>query len=64
MSSPRWLPSRVSWRISGGDKIQLDGTIPEGINSHTFEPVPSDVKILARADLLIVNGLDLENPTL
>lgn len=47
-----------------GDKIQLKGIIPEGINSHTFEPVPSDVKILATADLLIVNGLDLEIPTL
>jgi ABC-type Zn uptake system ZnuABC Zn-binding protein ZnuA len=47
-----------------GDKIRLIGIIPEGINSHTFEPVPSDVKILAAADLLIVNGLDLEIPTL
>ena len=48
----------------GGDKIRLTGIIPEGINSHTFEPVPSDVKILAAADLLIVNGLQLEEPTL
>ncbi len=47
-----------------GDKIRLTGIIPEGINSHTFEPVPSDVKILAEADLLIVNGLELEEPTL
>jgi ABC-type Zn uptake system ZnuABC Zn-binding protein ZnuA len=47
-----------------GDKIRLTGIIPEGINSHTFEPVPSDVKVLAAADLLIVNGLDLEIPTL
>ena len=48
----------------GGDRIRLTGIIPEGINSHTFEPVPSDVKILAEADLLIVNGLELEEPTL
>jgi ABC-type Zn uptake system ZnuABC Zn-binding protein ZnuA len=48
----------------GGDKIRLTGIIPEGINSHTFEPIPSDVKILAEADLLIVNGLELEEPTL
>jgi ABC-type Zn uptake system ZnuABC Zn-binding protein ZnuA len=48
----------------GGDKINLTGIIPEGINSHTFEPVPSDVKILAAADLLVVNGLELEEPTL
>jgi ABC-type Zn uptake system ZnuABC Zn-binding protein ZnuA len=48
----------------GGDQIRLTGIIPEGINSHTFEPVPSDIKILAEADLLIVNGLELEIPTL
>ena len=48
----------------GGDKIALTGIIPEGMNSHTFEPVPSDIKLLAQADLLIVNGLDLEIPTL
>jgi ABC-type Zn uptake system ZnuABC Zn-binding protein ZnuA len=48
----------------GGEKIRLTGIIPEGTNSHTFEPVPSDVKILAQAELLIVNGLELEEPTL
>ena len=48
----------------GGDKIVLTGIVPEGMNSHTFEPVPSDVKLLSRADLLIANGLDLEIPTL
>jgi ABC-type Zn uptake system ZnuABC Zn-binding protein ZnuA len=48
----------------GGDKIRITGIIPEGINSHTFEPVPSDIKILSGADLLIVNGLELEIPTL
>jgi ABC-type Zn uptake system ZnuABC Zn-binding protein ZnuA len=48
----------------GGDKIRLTGIIPEGINSHTFEPVPSDIKVLRQADLLIANGLDLEMPTM
>ncbi len=47
----------------GGDKIKLTGIIPEGIDSHTFEPIPSDAKILANADLIIINGLDLEIPT-
>ena len=46
-----------------GDKIQLAGIIPEGINSHTFEPIPSDSKLLSGADLIILNGLDLETPT-
>ena len=48
----------------GGDKIRLVGIIPEGIDSHTFEPIPSDVKILSAADLILFNGLDLETPTL
>ncbi len=47
----------------GGDKIKLTGIIPEGIDSHTFEPIPSDAKLLSQADLIIVNGLDLEIPT-
>jgi len=47
----------------GGDKIKLTGIIPEGIDSHTFEPIPSDAKLLSQADLIITNGLDLEIPT-
>jgi ABC-type Zn uptake system ZnuABC Zn-binding protein ZnuA len=47
-----------------GDKIRLAGIIPEGINSHTFEPIPSDSKLLSSADLIILNGLDLETPSL
>lgn len=48
----------------GGDKLDVAGIIPEGVNSHTFEPIPSDSKLLAQADLVILNGLDLETPTL
>src|SRR6266480_1385314 len=47
----------------GGDKIDLAGIIPEGTNSHTFEPIPSDSQLLSSADLIILNGLDLETPT-
>jgi ABC-type Zn uptake system ZnuABC Zn-binding protein ZnuA len=47
-----------------GDKIRLAGIIPEGINSHTFEPIPSDSKLLSSSDLIILNGLDLETPSL
>ncbi len=47
----------------GGDQIELHGIVPEGTNSHTFEPAPSDIKFLSGADLLIYNGLQLEIPT-
>ena len=48
----------------GGTKIVLNGLIPEGTNSHTYEPSPSTVSLLAKADLIIANGLYLEVPTL
>ena len=48
----------------GGDRIQLEGVVPEGVNSHIFEPQPSLARVLADADLIIANGLFLEEPTL
>ena len=35
-------------RNIGGDRIRLHGLIPDATNSHTFEPSPSDAKILAQ----------------
>src|SRR5574341_970565 len=48
----------------GGTAIDLEGVIPEGVNSHTFEPPPSVVGSIEDADLIILNGLKLEEPTL
>jgi ABC-type Zn uptake system ZnuABC Zn-binding protein ZnuA len=48
----------------GGDRIELTGIVPEGANSHTFEPVPSDARVLSEADIIFINGLRLEQPTL
>ena len=48
----------------GGDRIELEGMVPEGVNSHIFEPQPSLARLLADADLIIANGLFLEQPTL
>ncbi len=47
----------------GCSQIELHGLIPEGSDSHTFEPAPSAARILSKADLVIVNGLHLETPT-
>ncbi|MDH4275017.1 MAG: metal ABC transporter substrate-binding protein, partial [Gammaproteobacteria bacterium] len=47
-----------------GASNEVHGIVPEGMNSHTFEPVPSDIKWLREADIIILNGLDLETPTL
>jgi manganese/iron transport system substrate-binding protein len=51
-------------RNIGGTRIRLRGIVPDATNSHTFEPSPSDARILANADLILVNGLHLEEPTL
>jgi len=51
-------------RNIGGDRIRLRGIVPDATNSHTFEPAPSDAQVLANADLIVVNGLHLEEPTL
>jgi ABC-type Zn uptake system ZnuABC Zn-binding protein ZnuA len=47
----------------GGDRVQITGIVPEGTNSHTFEPKPSVAELLSRIDVLYVNGLKLEEPT-
>ena len=51
-------------RNIGGNRIRLRGIVPDATNSHTFEPAPSDARTLAKADLIIANGLHLEQPTL
>lgn len=51
-------------RNVGGTRIDIHGIVPDGTNSHTFEPAPSDAILLAKTDLLIANGLDLEDPTI
>jgi ABC-type Zn uptake system ZnuABC Zn-binding protein ZnuA len=48
----------------GGSRIDLVGIIPPGVDSHTFEPAPSDAVKLAAADLVVVNGLALEGNTI
>ncbi len=46
-----------------GDRAQVHGVIPEGSDSHTYEPKPSVAKLFATADVVFVNGLSLEDPT-
>ncbi len=47
-----------------GDRARIEGIVPEGTNSHTFEPSPQVAKLLSTADLILTNGLKLEDPTL
>ena len=49
--------------IAGGTGTLITGIVPEGTNSHTFEPKPSDAKTLETVDIVFINGLVLEEPT-
>ena len=49
--------------IAGGTPTLIKGIVPEGTNSHTFEPKPSDAASLESADIIFINGLVLEEPT-
>lgn len=47
----------------GGDRVAIEGIVPEGTNSHTFEPAPQVAELLSTADVVLINGLQLEEPT-
>ncbi len=46
-----------------GDRARIEGVVPEGTNSHTFEPPPQVSRVMEDADVVFVNGLQLEEPT-
>jgi ABC-type Zn uptake system ZnuABC Zn-binding protein ZnuA len=46
-----------------GDRADITGIVPEGTNSHTFEPPPQVARTMESADVVFVNGLQLEEPT-
>ncbi len=51
--------TNIVYNISG-DHVELTGLVPAGADSHTFELAPSDAVTLSNADLIFINGLDLE----
>jgi ABC-type Zn uptake system ZnuABC Zn-binding protein ZnuA len=46
-----------------GDRADIEGIVPEGTSSHTFEPRPSVAELLSEVDVVYLNGLVLEEPT-
>lgn len=48
-------------RLALGDAVQIDSIVPAGIDVHTFEPAPSDAAKIAAADLILMNGLGLDD---
>ena len=47
-------------RVVGGAQIELTVMLPVGGDPHGFNPTPQDVTTAANADVVFVNGLELE----
>jgi len=43
-----------------GERARIEPLMPFGVDPHSFEPTPQDVKKIADSDVLIVNGAGLE----
>jgi ABC-type Zn uptake system ZnuABC Zn-binding protein ZnuA len=48
-------------RQAGGDRVLVTSIVPAGSEVHTFDPSPSDAARLADADLVVANGLGLDD---
>ena len=48
-------------RQVAGDKVDLKLVLPAGMDSHSFEPTPADMRMIQDADVLIRNGGAMEH---
>ncbi|MFM7756853.1 MAG: metal ABC transporter substrate-binding protein [Actinomycetota bacterium] len=53
----------IAANIASGTGTEVIGIVPEGTNSHTYEPPPGVAATLESADIVFINGLVLEEPT-
>ncbi len=47
-----------------GDRFQVRSLVPLETDPHSFEPTPADLRDVASADLVVINGGGLEGPLL
>jgi ABC-type Zn uptake system ZnuABC Zn-binding protein ZnuA len=47
-------------QLALGDNVAIETIVPAGVDVHTFEPSPADAQKLAGADLIVMNGLGLD----
>ena len=48
-------------RQIAGNQVDLQMVIPAGMDSHSFEPTPADIRTIQHADVLISNGGTMEH---
>jgi ABC-type Zn uptake system ZnuABC Zn-binding protein ZnuA len=44
----------------GGDRVRVTSLLRPGVDAHDYEPSPADIDALAHADLVLQNGVGLE----
>jgi len=47
-------------QLALGDNVAIETIVPAGVDVHTFEPSPADAQKLAGANLIVMNGLGLD----
>ncbi len=47
-------------RNVGGDLVKVTSLVPPDADTHAFQPSPEDAVLIAEADVLLVNGANLE----
>jgi ABC-type Zn uptake system ZnuABC Zn-binding protein ZnuA len=48
-------------RQAGGNEVRVTSLVPAGADPHTYSPTPSDVRAIAGADLVVMNGLGVDD---
>jgi ABC-type Zn uptake system ZnuABC Zn-binding protein ZnuA len=48
-------------RNVAGDRVNVDSIVPPGVGPEDFEPKPDDARLLSGADLVVSNGVGLDD---
>ena len=48
-------------RNVGGDRVTVTSLVPRGVDVHTYQATPVDLRAVASADLFVMNGLGLDD---
>ena len=48
-------------RNVGGDRVTVTSLVPRGLDVHTYQVTPADLRAVASADLFVMNGLGLDD---
>lgn len=48
-------------RNVGGDSVTVTSLVPKGLDVHTYQVTPADLRAVAGADLYVMNGLGLDD---